>query len=221
MNFVVKTEFHCHTIYSKDSLVRPADLVAVCRKKGIDRVIISDHNTIQGALEAQAIDPELVIIGEEIMTTQGEILAAFVKEEIPAGLTPQETIQRLKEQDAFISVSHPFDYMRSGHWREADLHKILPFVDAIETFNARCLLPGMNSQATEFASDNGIPSTVGSDAHTLWELGRATLMLPNFNSASELRAVIRQGIPNVRSTGIHARLASRYAVLSKKIWKKP
>lgn len=216
----LRTEFHCHSLHSKDSLVRPADLVAVCRKKGIERVIISDHNTIKGALEAQATDPELVIVGEEIMTTQGEILAAFVKEEIPAGLTPQETISRLKEQDAFISISHPFDHSRSGHWLEADLLEILPFVDAIETFNARCLLPSMNRKAAEFAARHGIPSTVGSDAHTLWELGRATLTLPNFNSAGELRAVIRQGIPETRSTGIHARLASRYAVISKKICKK-
>jgi predicted metal-dependent phosphoesterase TrpH len=213
------TEFHCHTIHSKDSLVRPADLVAVCRRKGIERVIISDHNTIAGALEAQAIAPELVIVGEEIMTTQGEILAAFVQEEIPAGLTPQETIKRLKEQGAFISISHPFDHTRSGHWLEVDLLEILSFVDAIETFNARCLLPSMNRKAAEFAVRHGILSTVGSDAHTLWELGRATLALPRFNSASELRAVIRQGIPSLRSTGIHARLASRYAVLHKKICK--
>ncbi len=213
------TEFHCHTIYSKDCLVRPKDLVATCLRKGIKRVIITDHNTIAGALEAQKIAPDLVVVGEEIMTTQGEILAAFVKEEIPAGLTPQKTIGRLREQGAFISVSHPFDALRSGHWQEDDLLEILPLVDAIETFNARCLLPSMNRKAAEFAERHDIPSTVGSDAHTLWELGRATLTLPKFNSASELRAVIRQGIPNLRSTGIHARLASRYAVLHKKICK--
>ncbi|MBT3336411.1 MAG: PHP domain-containing protein [Anaerolineae bacterium] len=218
MSFI--TEFHCHTIYSKDSLVHPSDLVVACRRKGIGRVFISDHNTIKGALEAQKLAPDLVIIGEEIMTTQGEILAAFVTEEIPAGLTPKEAIARLREQGAFISISHPFDFMRSGHWDEAGLLEILPQIDAIETFNARCLLPRMNRQAAGFAARHGIPSTVGSDAHTLWELGRATLTLPNFNSASELRAVIRQGVPNLRSTGIHARLASRYAVLSKNLWKK-
>ena len=154
------------------------------------------------------------------MTTRGEILAAFVQEEIPAGLTPGETIQRLKDQEAFISVSHPFDHTRSGHWLEEDLLEIIPFVDAIETFNARCLLPSMNRNAASFADRHGIPSTVGSDAHTLWELGRATLALPNFNSASELRSVIRQGVPDRQRTGIHARLASRYAVISKKLWLK-
>ena len=212
-----RTEFHCHTIYSKDSLVTPERLVKTCLKKGIDRIIISDHNSITGALEAQKTAPELVIIGEEIMTTKGEILAAFVVEEIPAMLTPQETIVRLKEQGAFISVSHPFDFTRSGHWQEADLLEILPFIDAIETFNARCLLPSMNVKAQEFATKYAIASTVGSDAHTLFELGRATLTLPKFNSASDLRAVIRQGVPQTRKTGIHARIASRYAVLHKKI----
>src|SRR5512138_3409056 len=94
-------EFHCHTNASKDSLTQPADLVAAARRKGIDRLIVTDHNTTAGARVAQALDPELVIIGEEIMTTRGEILASFVKEEIPAGLPPEEVIRRLKEQRAF------------------------------------------------------------------------------------------------------------------------
>src|SRR5512134_3733459 len=132
-------EFHCHTIFSKDSLTRPEDLIKTCRRKGIDRVVVTDHNTIAGARAAQAMDPELVIVGEEIMTTRGEILAAFVREEIPRGLTPQETIRRLQEQEAFISVSHPFDRLRSGGWQEVNLLQILPQVDAIEVYNSRCM----------------------------------------------------------------------------------
>ena len=87
---MLRVEFHCHTIASKDSLTYPRDLVTTCRRRGIDRVVITDHNTIAGARAAQALDPELVIVGEEILTTRGEILAVYVREEIPAGLTPQE-----------------------------------------------------------------------------------------------------------------------------------
>ncbi len=108
------TEFHCHTNASKDSLTRPKDLIRAARQKSIDRLIITDHNTIAGARAAQALDPELVIVGEEIMTTRGEILASFLREEIPPSLTPQETIRRLRDQGAFISVSHPFDKLRSS-----------------------------------------------------------------------------------------------------------
>ena len=214
------TEFHTHTIYSKDSLAKPEQIIETCRKKGIDRLIITDHNTIAGAIEAQKLAPDLIIIGEEIMTTRGEILAAFVTEEIPAMLTPQETIVCLKAQGAFISVSHPFDFTRSGHWLESDLLSILPYIDAIETFNARCLLPRMNRQAQEFAEKYDIASTVGSDAHALFEIGKATLTLPKFKSGDELRKVIRQGVAHTHPTGIHARFASRYAVIHKKICKK-
>src|SRR5690349_15182195 len=102
MPHMFNVEFHCHTIFSEDSLTQPADLVKTCRRKGINRVVVTDHNSIEGARAAQALDPELVIVGEEILTTRGEILAAFVQEQIPALLSPQETIRRLKDQGAFI-----------------------------------------------------------------------------------------------------------------------
>ena len=213
----LRVDFHCHTISSKDSLTRPADLVKTCRRKGIDRVVVTDHNTIAGARAAQAIDPELVIVGEEIATTRGEILAAFVMEEIPKGLTPQETIRRLKDQGAFISVSHPFDRERNGHWQEKDLLEILPSVDAIEVYNSRCMQPRFNRDARQFAEKHRLAGTVGSDAHAAFELGRSLMMLEPFSGPEGLRAVIRRGIPQVRWSPPWVHLTSRYAVLYKKL----
>jgi predicted metal-dependent phosphoesterase TrpH len=212
---LIRVEFHCHIIYSKDSLTSPERLVTACRRKGIDRVVVTDHNTIAGAQAAQALDPERVIVGEEIMTTRGEILAAYVTEEIPAGLSPQETIRRLKKQGAFISVSHPFDIYRGGHWDEADLLAILPDVDAIEVFNSRCWSPEFNRQAQKFAEEHNIPGTVGSDAHAPLELGRSLLLLEQFQGPDELRAVIRRGIPKVRWSSPWVHFISRYAVIRK------
>ncbi len=213
----LRIEFHCHTIFSKDSLTRPEQLVRAARKKGLERVIVTDHNNIGGAGRAQQIDPQLIIVGEEIMTTRGEILAAFVSEEIPAGLTPQETIRRLRAQGAFISVSHPFDVMRSGHWEPQDLLEILPLVDAIETFNSRCMNPVYNVQAQEFARKHGVAGTVGSDAHTAMELGRATLTVENFADADGLRRVVAQAQVSVRLSSPLIHLSSRYAVIVKKL----
>ena len=213
---MIKLEFHCHTYASKDSLTRPADLIAAARRKGIDRVVVTDHNSIAGAQEAQAIDPELIIIGEEIMTTKGEILAAFVKDEIPAYLTPQETISRLKEQGAFISVSHPFDELRKGGWKENDLLEILPFVDAIEVYNSRCMFPRFNRRAELFAREYNIAGTVGSDAHAAFEVGRSLLLLDQFTGPEGLRQVIRKGIPHVKWSPPWFHLLSRYASISRK-----
>lgn len=190
---MLNVEFHCHTIFSKDSLTRPATLVETCRRKGIDRVIVTDHNSIQGALQAKEIDPKRVIVGEEIMTDQGEILAAFVTDEIPEGLPAREVITRLRKQGAFISVSHPFDHQRGGFWKLHELEAIAPHVDAIETFNARCLLPNFNDKASAFAKQHHLPGTVGSDAHSAVELGSATLLLPDFIDADSLKAIISQG----------------------------
>ncbi len=195
----------------------PRELVDTCRSKGIDRVVVTDHNTIVGARAAQALDPELVIVGEEIMTTCGEILAAFVREEIPKGLTPQETIRRLKDQGAFISVSHPFDSFRSGGWQEADLLKILPQVDAIEVYNSRCWLPRFNREARRFAEKHQVAGTVGSDAHVAFELGRSLMRLEPFEGPEGLRSVIRMGIPKVRWSPPWFHFSSRYATIRKKM----
>src|SRR5450759_4573073 len=93
-------DFHSHTSASSDSLTSPADLIRFSRRRGLDRVVVTDHNTLAGALIAHALDPERIIVGEEIMTSRGEILAAYVTAEIPPGLSPQETIQVLRSQGA-------------------------------------------------------------------------------------------------------------------------
>lgn len=212
----LKVEFHCHTIFSKDSLTKPEDLVREARRIGLDRLIVTDHNSTGGAFAARAIDPELVIIGEEIMTARGELLASFMTEEIPPHLTPQETIKRLRRQDAFISVSHPMDPQRG--WKLDDLLEILPEVDAIETFNSRCIHAFYNDHALAFAREHDIPGTVGSDAHVTYEVGRAILIMPTFSNSSELRAVIRQSQPVTRLSSPWIHSTSRYAVIMKKIF---
>jgi len=214
---LLRTEFHCHTVYSKDSLTRPEKLVETCKRKKIDRAIVTDHNTIEGALCCKEIDPELVIVGEEVMTTEGELLAAYVKEKITPGLSPLETIKLLREQGAFISVSHPFDKHRSGHWKEADLIQILPYVDAIETFNSRCMLPRFNFQAQDFAVTYGIPGTYGSDAHAAFELGRGTLLLPPFENAETLKMSLENAVvPKIIQSTPFVHFTSRWAVWWKK-----
>jgi predicted metal-dependent phosphoesterase TrpH len=214
MNPLLRTEFHCHTIYSKDGMIRPEAIVKRARALGIDRLIVTDHNSILGAQAAFAIDPQRVIVGEEVQTQKGEFLAAFVTENVPAYLPPMEALQRLRDQGAFISVSHPFDPQRSG-WTVEDLVEMLPLVDAIETFNARCANNAMNAAAQDFAKQHQLAGTAGSDAHLLLELGRANLLLPPFSTAEELRQVIRQAVPRVRMSPYWVHFGSMYAAMTR------
>ncbi|MBW8010877.1 MAG: PHP domain-containing protein [Chloroflexi bacterium] len=217
----LRVEFHCHTKYSKDSLSDVEDLLAVCEERSIDRLVITDHNTIAGALKAKELDPDRVIVGEEIMTQEGEILAAFVQEEIPEGLLAEEVIKRLREQGAFISVSHPFDKFRSGHWKLPDLTRIAPLVDAIETFNSRCNLPLYNRRARDFAKKHDLLGTAGSDAHASFEVGRATMFIPYFEDAEELRIAIKEAKFEAKLSAPWVHLTSRYAVWRKRFNQTP
>lgn len=213
----VKAEFHCHTIYSKDSLVLIRAVISTCQRKNIQRLVITDHNNIQGAITAHELDPVRFIIGEEIMTQQGELLAIFVKEHVPAGLPAVKAIELLRSQDAFISVSHPFDTLRPGHWDKSDLHNIAPIIDAIEVFNSRCLNPHFNTLAGEFAQRHKLLGTVGSDAHSTGEIGTATLTLPEFNDRSSLRLALSMAQPNVRLSSPFVHFHSRFAKYRKRL----
>ncbi len=193
----ITVEFHCHTLFSRDSSNRIPDLIAAARARGIDKLAITDHNTIAGALAAKEIAPDLIIVGEEILTQQGELLAYFLTEEIPARLSADETIVRLQAQGAFIAVPHPFDHHRHG-WQLPDLLRILPRVDAIEVFNARSLRQAVNDQALAFAQATGTPAIAGSDAHSLLELGFARTLLPPFTDADGLRCVIADSVIHAR-----------------------
>jgi predicted metal-dependent phosphoesterase TrpH len=208
---MISVDFHTHTFASKDSLTSPERFVAAARRKNLERVVVTDHNGIAGAQAVHALDPERIIVGEEIMTTKGEILAAFMTEEIPRGLSPVETIKRLRYQGAFISVSHPFDSWRNGAWKLDDLLEITPLVDAIEIFNARCTNAVDNQKAAEFALSHHLAGTAGSDAHAAFELGKARLRLPQFTGPDGLRKVIREGQVEGGLSPIWVHFTSYYA----------
>ena len=188
----LKIDLHLHTCASKDGALHPAQVIKAAKRKGLDRICITDHNSIEGALVGREIDPDFVVVGEEILTEHGEILAFFVSEWVPPRLTHQETITRLKDQGAIISVSHPFDRHRNQPWTEELLAAIADQVDAIETFNARVIHAEDNRKAQEFAAAHHLAATAGSDAHSAMEIGAAYLELPAFTTAAEFRSALPQ-----------------------------
>lgn len=180
-----KVDLHTHTIYSKDCLTQTAKLVEQARRVGLDKLAVTEHNRLDGALAAKAMAPDLVIVGEEIKTTHGELIAYFVQEEVPRGLSPQETIARLRDQGAVISIPHPLDSVRSSAMRLANVLTVIEQVDALEVLNARCVLARDNLAAAALAQEHGKLFTAGSDAHIPAELGRCYLEMPPFADQRE------------------------------------
>lgn len=208
-----RVDLHSHTRFSPDSLVDPEAYVARVRRTGLDRIAVTDHNTIDGALIAYKLAPDLVIVGEEIDTGDGgELIAFYVHEALPAGLPMMEAIERLREQGAVISVSHPVDRHRGSAMGESNTRKIAGLVDALEVFNARCLTAADNVRAAELARQYGKAVTAGSDGHTLRELGAAFVSLPPFedNPTSFLSSLV-QAQAGGRLTGIAPHFWSTWA----------
>lgn len=213
----LRADLHCHTCYSKDSLTPLEAVIRACRRKGIHRIAITGHNTVEGALRLRDLAPELVIVGEEIKTTHGEIQAFFIEEAIPPGLSPEETIERVREQGGVVGVSHPLDPTRGEAMGEENLRRIVHLVDCIEVFNARTTFARHNRLAAEFARRHGLPGTAGSDAHTAFEIGRACVEMPAFHGpASFLDALARGRVVGRRSLPL-VHFFSRWATFRKRL----
>ncbi len=217
---ILKIDVHVHTAASFDCAVHPADVVAQAKQQGLDRICITDHNRIDGARLAQQIDPELVIIGEEIRTTHGEILAFFLKEWVPPRLSPAETLAALTEQGAVISLAHPFDPYRA-HWSEELITAMLPHIDALEGLNARSVQRQINRRAVVFAGQVGLPVTAGSDAHTLGEIGQAYLAMPAFDDAESFRASLQHATMEGSLSHEWVKLVSTFNNIRNRIGLKP
>ena len=210
-NDLIRVELHSHTIYSRDCLVTPEAYIAACRRKGIGRAAVTDHNTAEGALRMQQMAPDLIIVAEEIRTTHGELLAYFLRETIPPDLPPLETIARIREQGGVVAVSHPADRIRREAMGVERVGVVLDHVDALETFNARCLLPEDNRRAARIARERGLTGFCGSDAHTVYELGRATMLLAPFDDPATFLRSLQSGQAQARASTPLVHFASRWA----------
>jgi predicted metal-dependent phosphoesterase TrpH len=175
-----KVDLHSHTVFSRDCLTPPEKQIQRARSIGLDRLAITEHNNLAGALAAKRLAPDLIIVGEEIKTTHGEIIAYFVTQEVPQGLSPQETIARLRDQGAVISIPHPLDSVRHSAMGRENVLEVIDDVDALEVLNARCVRARDNAAALTLAQQHGKWMTAGSDAHTLGEIGRCYLEMPPF-----------------------------------------
>jgi len=212
---LIKADLHIHTAYSPDSATSLQQVIACCRKNGINCVAVTDHNSILGALKLREMAPFTVIVGEEIMTRSGEIIGYFLDEEIPAFLPAEETARRIKDQGGLVCIPHPFDTLRRSTLRRKTLEALLPYIDIIEVFNARVVLSRHNLSARVFALANELLGSAGSDAHISSEIGGTYVEMPDFNDAEEFRLALAQGALLCRKASLWVHMWGMWARLVK------
>ncbi len=191
---MIKADFHMHTHFSPDSEMSPESLVSRCIEVGLGCIAVTDHNTIEGALEVKGLAPFMVIVGEEVKSAGGEITGLFLQEAVPRDLSPVETAKRIKEQGGLVSIPHPFDRFRRSVITRPALEEVLPYADVVEVFNARNNMSGDDRKAHQFALQHGLLASGVSDAHTTMELGRTYLEMPEFDGTPEgFKQALAQG----------------------------
>jgi hypothetical protein len=185
---------HSHTMWSGDSTTTPDELVAAVAATAIDVLCVTDHHAVAGAVALRDQLPCRVIVGEEVRSSQGEIIGLFLTERIPAGLSPTDTARAIRDQGGVVYIPHPFDPMRRNLAERALVELAeAGLVDAIEVFNAKTSLPGLNRRARRFADDHDLAAGAGSDAHVPDALGAAYVEVDDFATPQELLASLRGG----------------------------
>ena len=216
-------DFHAHTRFSRDSILSEEKFIRVALERGLTHVAITNHNNVEGAIAVRdkvaelGLDDRLtVILGEEVSTSDGEVVGIFLQRTIPRGLTAAETADEIRAQGGLVSVPHPFDPFRPSHIRREPLERLAEAgkIDLIEVFNSRVTFHRHNQEAAEFAVRYEIPGVAASDSHSSFEIAMSFNAMPAFDNVDELAAALAVNEWHGSRSTVLIHLTTRYAVWS-------
>ena len=216
-------DFHIHTHYSRDSILPEDKFIRVALERGLTHVAVTNHNNVEGAIAVRdraaelGVDDRLsVILGEEVSTSDGEVVGLFLERTVPRGLSADATADEIHAQGGLVSIPHPFDPFRASHIRRPPLEGLAAAgkIDMIEVFNSRVTFSRHNEEAAEFAARHRIPGIACSDSHSAIEVAMSFNALPAFATAEELRTSLAENEWHGTRSTLLIHLGTRYAVLS-------
>ena len=183
-------DLHLHSSASFDCRVPPLEVARRCGQVGLSPIFLTDHEGIGGAQSLiEAGQP--AVIGQEILTTEGEIIGLFLKDAVPSRLSPEETIDTVKKQGGLVYLEHPYDTGRRN-LREEAIERIARHIDIVEVVNGRSR-PDVNRLADDLRKTLGVPAGAGSDAHTVGEIGSVYIEMEAFDGPQDFLAKLRHG----------------------------
>jgi predicted metal-dependent phosphoesterase TrpH len=208
-----RIDLHTHSIASPDGALRATDYTAMLASGRLNYIAVTDHNRIDFAVQLQAQLGPQIIVGEEITTTDGEIIGLYLHKAVPAGLSAAETVQRIHEQGGLVYIPHPFETVRKGI-TVATLDTIAAHVDIMEIHNGRTL-QSRGQHATEWARAHRVAGAASSDAHGRRGWGKTCSIIDGPPSRIQLVSLLQQATYDPRSVGVLARLDPNFNRLRK------
>jgi predicted metal-dependent phosphoesterase TrpH len=212
-----RADLHIHTLASDGTSGIAEILDYVERETTLDVIAITDHERVDAALAARALARSLalrfeVVVGEEITTRGGHLLALFIEQPVRPLRSLRWTIGAIHDQGGLAIPAHPlvpYPLCAQG-WL---LRRLLAdpdaryHPDAIETFNPTTLGRPWHGRVVSFAQEHGLAAVGNSDAHTAGAIGQGYTTFPG-RSADDLRAAILGG-----STHSHGQFHGTSAML--------
>jgi predicted metal-dependent phosphoesterase TrpH len=186
---LLRADLHLHSIFSHDGRSSLEALIERSRECGLDRIALTDHNTVEGALELARMAPELTIVGEEVKTREGEVIGLFITEYLAPYQTPEDVMDLIHEMGGLTYLPHPLDRRRS-HFRPERIVEVADRIDIIETYNPWCDAAA-NAAAARLANDLGKVAATGSDAHAVQELGRSWMEIDDYADPADFLKQLR------------------------------
>ncbi len=217
---MLKMDSHIHSEYSPDSSSKIDDILKVAKKRNIDIIAISDHNTVDGTTEVLRKTKNtdiLAIPSIEISSTEGHILGFGCEENIPRDLTPQDTIDRIHDLGGLAIIPHPYCFYRHGLLHNTDYKNLK--IDAIETKNARFIVGYCNNKAKKLSQKENLPALGASDAHYYKFVGDCYSFVDAQKDVDSVLKAIKKNKINAHGNGTSNILLSKYLV-EKNILKK-
>ncbi|WP_201364159.1 PHP-associated domain-containing protein [Dictyobacter formicarum] len=196
-----KADLHMHSTYSDGCATIEEILEHVQNNTNLDVIAITDHDVIEGSLRARDLWSKGsyrfdFVVGEEVTTTQGHLLALFIEKRIPDGLSMERSIDLIHEQGGLAVVAHPLHRFFRHSCQRSVMDQIHAskdvWFDGVETWNASFC--GIYANYIAMGTNRevyGLPELGNSDAHTLSAIGSGVTWF-NGKTASEIRAAIEQ-----------------------------
>ncbi|HXB05047.1 MAG TPA: PHP domain-containing protein [Candidatus Acidoferrum sp.] len=185
----MRVDLHLHSVYSHDGRSTLQELIQRCAECGLDRIALTDHNTVEGALALAEVAPDLAIVGEEAKTREGEVIGLFITRRLPPYLRAEDVMDMIHEMGGLTYVPHPLDRHRSNFTTERML-ELADRIDIVETYNAWCE-PAENQAAARLAVELGKVAATGSDAHAASELGRSWMEIDAYTTPQDFLEKLR------------------------------
>lgn len=198
-----RIDLHTHSYGSPDGGLKTVNYRYFLQNKLLDYIAITDHGQIDMAMRIKQELGELgerIIIGQEVMTTEGEIIGLYLTAKITDGLSPEETIRCITAQKGLIYIPHPFETVRSG-LSEAVAQSIIRSIDIVETHNGRAVFQNRSKQACAFATQNQLARAASSDAHGRFGWGQTYSVIEHVPTRENLARELENAAYSTRTVG--------------------